>query len=776
MIKSNIFRAALLVTSALVSASVARAQSVPTDTWNIGSVTNSATNDGTVTLNGSITDTPTITAGTGNAIAGAAIGASATQSIVVNVTGDAPLGNVTYGAIDLDAVNTSSGDITVSGDLGTSGTIGDAATIVAGTDNAISLAAVGASAGLSYSGVQDASSSEETYTFASTVDVDASNAGAVTVGAAAVGGESPTPADPAGIYTGTISNGTGNSISVAGVGSSASLSLASNVSGSSTAATIVSLEGAVDIGSVNSGAVSVTSEIGSSAITDDGAIISNGTSNSISTAAVGASASASYSGVQTGTAGNETFAIAYDLGDDGLIGGLSADDPDTLTITATNNVGGTVSNTSSIYDATISTGTANGVSVAAVGSSASFAATSLVSGATTAPTTTLVAGNITVSSTNRDTEGSADPAVTLTGNVNDATIEDGASNTISAAAVGASASVGYSGVQTEGSNGDETFLLATDGIGGMGTIGITGLNDGDVTSTSTINTAFIDGGYSNGISVAAVGSSAAFSVDTIVSGADTTPTTEVKTGNINVDSTNNGNVTVTGAIDVATIDSDATSSSVASTAVGASGSVSVSQITTVSATPDETFVLGTIDMGVSTSSPGVLNTGSVTVASGGIDDADIIGGTSNSITQAAVGASGSISLSSFVDTAAPTGEVTIGISQMGVKNTGIISITADIGTPNTGGDIATIGGGTNNSISVAGVGASGSMSFTTIGNNSGSMQTYTVGNAAIAVLNTGSVTVSSNSYGATISGGTGNSVSSAAVGASATTSFTVIVK
>ena len=53
---------------------------------------------------------------------------------------------------------------------------------------------------------------------------------------------------------------------------------------------------------------------------------------------------------------------------------------------------------------------------------------------------------------------------------------------------------------------------------------------------------------------------------------------------------------------------------------------------------------------------------------------------------------------------------------------------------------------------------------------------YSIAALTHNVTNTGGVTVASNSYGATIGGGVNGTISAAAVGASATTSFTVITR
>jgi hypothetical protein len=108
-----------------------------------------------------------------------------------------------------------------------------------------------------------------------------------------------------------------------------------------------------------------------------------------------------------------------------------------------------------------------------------------------------------------------------------------------------------------------------------------------------------------------------------------------------------------------------------------------------------------------------------------------------------------------------------------------VSITGDIGTTDFANN-ASITGGVNNSISVTGVGASGSTSFSSIFSSgtaaSSGAGVYSVAALTHTVTNTGGVTVASNSYGATIGGGVNGAISAAAVGASATTSVTVITR
>jgi hypothetical protein len=177
------------------------------------------------------------------------------------------------------------------------------------------------------------------------------------------------------------------------------------------------------------------------------------------------------------------------------------------------------------------------------------------------------------------------------------------------------------------------------------------------------------------------------------------------------------------------------------------------------------------------------------VTGGGIFGGTISAGTGGSISQAVVGASGSSSFTNNVSGADSrltpgaiegANEYVVGAQNIVVNNTSAaVSITGDIGTT----DLAnnnSITGGVNNSISLSGIGASGSTSFNNI-YSGGLAATTNSGVYSIAALthtvgNTGSVTVTSNTYGATIGGGVNGSISSAAVGATATTSFSVITR
>ena len=267
------------------------------------------------------------------------------------------------------------------------------------------------------------------------------------------------------------------------------------------------------------------------------------------------------------------------------------------------------------------------------------------------------------------------------------------------------------------------------------------------------------------------------------------PTTSLTTSTLAINSDNSAAVTLTGSVGAAGEATDPTISgattvtaSISSAAVGASGSLSVSNLVNTGATPDETVRIGATTFAV-------VNTAAVTVTGGGIFGGTISAGTGGSISQAVVGASGSSSFTNNVSGADSrltpgaiegANEYVVGAQNIVVNNTSAaVSITGDIGTT----DLAnnnSITGGVNNSISLSGIGASGSTSFNNI-YSGGLAATTNSGVYSIAALthtvgNTGSVTVTSNTYGATIGGGVNGSISSAAVGATATTSFSVITR
>jgi hypothetical protein len=107
-------------------------------------------------------------------------------------------------------------------------------------------------------------------------------------------------------------------------------------------------------------------------------------------------------------------------------------------------------------------------------------------------------------------------------------------------------------------------------------------------------------------------------------------------------------------------------------------------------------------------------------------------------------------------------------------NASAVSNLTDIGVSGSTSDAASISGATNSSVGVAGIGASASLSYGSSDLTAGSGSTANdvqVGASTIGATNAGAVTVASNIFNPTITGGYGNSVSMAAVGASASQTF-----
>jgi hypothetical protein len=603
-----------MISSALVSASAAQAQTAPTSTWDVASINNVATNNGNVTLTGDfgtttvIADAPTISAtstsgsisgsavggvgssnatlstqgtaggataitvagttdlagtntgavgaiidvfgatiagGTNNSISGSAVGAVGSLGIssYVSGTGNTPTNSLTYtGAVDIDGTNTA-GVVTFSGNLGTTNETNDAPVITAGTGNSISVSGVGAVGSLSYTGIQtDASTSGETVDFSAAVTVDGTNTGTVTTSGS--------------VFGANIGGGYSNGISAAAVGATGSVSLNSFVDGSvTTPTTDVAFGATVGVTGTNSAAVAMTGSLGSSANTaTDAPTIATGTGNSISVAGVGASASVSYTGIQSdGSAGGEIFTVTG-----------------ATTITANNQVGGTVDTTADVYGAVITAGTSNSISAAAVGSSASFSANSTILDAATAPTTTLTFGSINVNSTNTD-------EVTMVGGLlGDATVSGGTNNSISVAGLGASGSTSLSTVAHGATAPAETMAL------GAITTSVTNQATGLVSVTGNIGEtgaagATITGGVGNSISIAGLGASGSTSLSQIWSGG-ATGGTDYTVGAIGTTVTNGGNVTVNSNVFAANI-GGGVNNGISTAAVGASASTSFAVVT-----------------------------------------------------------------------------------------------------------------------------------------------------------------------------------------------------
>ncbi|WP_298191359.1 hypothetical protein [Novosphingobium sp.] len=442
----------------------------------------------------------------------------------------------------------------------------------------------------------------------------------------------------------------------------------------------------------------------------DTALISAGFRNSISGSAVGSSASSSFTSVNNSG-----------------VGGAAA-----LTVDGTISVGAgngsaVLNNTDVIGSAIIADGSANSISLAAVGSSASVSGSATLSdvggAATAGETYAFSANSLAVSSGSADGDVEVDQGSLTGGNDNTVSlilatgfnapaVTQGFGNSISVAGVGSSASASFSAtVGGDGSSLDSFDLTLTDGAA----ISSTNSDNGTVAVGLTdagIVTPQVNGGNGNSISAAALGSSASFSLNSSTYGGGVIGEFNATVGELTVDSTNGGNLV--------TLSSD-----------GAAGTPTL------------------------------------------ISEAAIAGaGNGNSISASAVGSSASVSYSNNVyDTGAGTaaGAVSFQAITVNSTNNGTIGNTVDLGTS------GSIDGGSRNSISIAGVGASASQTFS-VTDYSGAGLTGVAstaeGGITLTAFNTGVVGVSGGLSNPSIADGFSNSISAAAVGASASQSVT----
>ena len=379
------------------------------------------------------------------------------------------------------------------------------------------------------------------------------------------------------------------------------------------------------------------------------------------------------------------------------------------------------------------------------------------------------------------TENSAGATVAL-GSYDLAAVTDGATilggtrNSVGASAVGASGSVSLnSSASFDGSVTGKVGGIAVDVSNGAGA---------DVSNIGSVTGASIVDGVQNGISRSAVGSSASTSVSILSDGGaihDATYTT----GDVALTSENTGGVTV--GVELGTAGTAAagpsieggTNNSISATALGASGSMSVATAVLSGATEDTTVTVGAVVIEAKNNVDGAILLASSAdgETAGGIFNATVDGGVGNSISANAIGSSASFNYSntlaigegSTISTVDNVGAVTLTST-----NSAAVSNLTDIGVSGSNADAASISGATNSSVGVAGIGASASLSYGSSDLTAGSGSTTNdvqVGASTIGATNAGAVTVASNIFNPTITGGYGNSVSMAAVGASASQTF-----
>ena len=413
--------------------------------------------------------------------------------------------------------------------------------------------------------------------------------------------------------------------------------------------------------------------------------------------------------------------------------------------------------------AVITDGQKNSISATALGASAGASFT--VTSSTDSSLTAQIIGN----GDNTQVSANSFGNVQNFGEILDATIAAGTSNSISRAALGASGSVNASvtvlggeqvsnytigGVDIKAQN---NLILNTDGD----------LSVGLVSNGTNITTADALGGNSNSVSAAALGSSASLGASTMILDGSETGTFNFGVNSDGLDPTSNAAAGIT--------------------------VFSGNQSNVVLAAPSADFT----DL----SDPTVVSPASLTGAIGE-------GTNSNSISASAIGSSAGVSYSTTVyggdvsnvanfntvvdDTGAFTSSDTFTITSFnGADLTDATGATAIDPTSVSGEALpavinntdiagATIGtDGANNSISVAGIGSSASMSFSVNDySGGGSSIANTINSAAPTILsvNYANVNVGSTLTTPTIDGGVSNSVSAAAIGASASQAFSLFTK
>ncbi|MEI6643471.1 MAG: hypothetical protein WCL10_15665 [Novosphingobium sp.] len=473
------------------------------------------------------------------------------------------------GEVIVSAVNTATDtqlDPIAGGGTATTGV--DAAEITGGFKNTISGSAVGASASQSFTSLNNSG-------VGGTASLEIG--GGVTVAA----GNGSNVLNNSDIATSVTVGGSANSISLAAVGSSASVSgtttltdvggaaVGSDETFSYTATGDVSVSSGAADGSVdldqgttiggNSGTVTLTlaTGIAAPAVTGDG--------NSISVAGVGSSASASFSATVSGDATVlDSFALALPQG-----ASVSAANDDGADVSVNLNAGvtgGGITGTG---------GNSNSISAAAVGSSASFSTSATAFGGATISEFNADVGELQVDSTNGANNVSLANAAGADATGFDSAVISGGGNgnSISLTAVGSSGSVSASNTVVSGGLGAET------GAVNFAAITVNSTNGGSVTNTASLTTAagISDTGSRNSISIAGVGASASQSISTTdYSGAGVTGVATTVDGTITLAALNTGTVTVAGGLAVPTI-ADGFSNSISAAAVGASASQSVAR-------------------------------------------------------------------------------------------------------------------------------------------------------------------------------------------------------
>lgn len=337
------------------------------------------------------------------------------------------------------------------------------------------------------------------------------------------------------------------------------------------------------------------------------------------------------------------------------------------------------------------------------------------------------------------------------------TISGGSRNSISASAVGASASFSNSSASSQDLESNDSLV---------GDVTLTASNfDSAVTLIGTVDDAVISGGHDNSISYSAVGATAQLNVtDDVLNGATVSRTFNVD-GDITLYAENTGSVTLQ--TDIGTNGagphiSGGTRNSISGVAIGASAGVSVLAIVDSGSYSSDISIGDGKNINVT-----AINSGDVTIGSstdptqpatlnGATLDSESVDG---NISLMAIGASGSVSSTTVLYDGSADPNVTFGDVNFDVENTG--QVTANVAVS----DLSING---KNSVSIGAISSTMSYSKKFIDYSDSEVSTggsfevinFVAGNKAALFVSAGLSNVS-------ITGGFGRSISANAIGGSA---------
>lgn len=337
------------------------------------------------------------------------------------------------------------------------------------------------------------------------------------------------------------------------------------------------------------------------------------------------------------------------------------------------------------------------------------------------------------------------------------TIADGSRNTISASAVGATASASYVNANDQ----DAAMAAAVDGD-----VIVSAINLGsDITLAGTVDGAAIEQGHDNTIALSGVGASAQISVvDDVLGGATVSRSLDIN-GDITLNAENSGAVSVQ--TDVAGVEiNGGTRNAFSGTAIGASAGVSVLAVVDDGAYSSDISIGSGGLISVTANNSGDVRIGATddptqaATLSGAVLGVDSVDG---SVSLMAIGASGSVSSTTVVYAGTADPNVVFGEIVFDVVNTGAVEANVTIAD-------ASIEG--KNSISTGAIGSAMSNSAKSISYVEDAQGvTGTLDSVSFASSNSGSILMAGGLSNSGIASGFSLAIGLNAVGTSA--SFTL---